>query len=129
MSLVIVVPVAYGFSFTVGKNLIHPAVPRPRILYFHAAVFTGWLVFFVLQTGLVRGRKVQWHRRMGWFGAALGVMILSLGVSTSLAMARFDSVTLHATDAESGLIVPLRRSVMDFGWYSARRPCFLPASA
>jgi len=41
MSLLVVVPVAYGFSFTVGKNLIHPAVPRPRILYLHAVVFTG----------------------------------------------------------------------------------------
>jgi hypothetical protein len=57
MASLIVVPVAYGFSFTVGQNLIHPAVPRPGILYLHAAVFTGWLVFFVLQTGLVRARK------------------------------------------------------------------------
>ena len=107
MSLVVVIPVVYGFSFTVDRNLIHPAVPRPRILYVHAAVFTAWLVFFVLQTALVRARKVQWHRRMGWFGAALGAAIFGLGVSTSIAMARFNSATLHADNAESALIVPL----------------------
>jgi len=55
----------------------------------------------------VRARQVQWHRRVGWFGAALGILIVGLGVSTSVEMARFNSATLHSTDAESGLIVPL----------------------
>jgi hypothetical protein len=107
MAFLVVVPVAYGFSFTVGQNLIHPSVPRPGILYLHAAVFTGWLVFFVLQTGLVRARKVQWHRRVGWLGLALGIMIVGLGVSTAVAMARFNALTLHQSDAASSLIVPL----------------------
>jgi len=39
-----------GFSFTVNANLFHPAIPRPVILYFHAAVFSSWLVFFILQS-------------------------------------------------------------------------------
>ena len=107
MSLVVVVPVAYGFSFTVEQNLIHPAVPRPWILYLHAAVFTGWLAFFALQTTLVRLRRVPWHRRVGAVGVALGMLIVGLGVSTSVAMARFNSVTLHKADAEPTLIVPL----------------------
>ena len=29
MALLIPAVVVYGFSFTVGKNLIHPAIPRP----------------------------------------------------------------------------------------------------
>ncbi len=107
MAFLVLVPVAYGFSFTVGKNLIHPSVPRPGILYLHAVVFTGWLVFFVLQTGLVRARKVQWHRRAGWFGLALGVMIIGLGVSTSVAMGRFNGLTLRQSDAAASLIIPL----------------------
>ncbi len=82
MSLLIIVVVVYGFSFTVGKNLINPAVPRPSVLYVHAAVFTGWLVFFTLQSALVLLRKVQWHRRIGWFGAAMGIAMIVLGVVT-----------------------------------------------
>lgn len=107
MSLLVVVPVAYGFSFTVGKNLIHPAIPRPRILYLHAAVFTGWLLFFILQTALVGARKVRWHRRVGWFGAALGVALVGVGLSTAVLMGRFNAAVLHATDVEPTLIVPL----------------------
>src|ERR1700744_2856100 len=41
MSLLIPAVVAYGFSFTVGAHLIHPAIPRPLILYLHAVVFSS----------------------------------------------------------------------------------------
>lgn len=107
MSLLIVAVIVYGFSFTIGKNLIHPTVPRPRILYVHATVFSGWLVFFTLQSMLVRSRKVKWHRRLGWFGLALGTLIPIIGVSTAIVMGRFNTVSLHATHAESDLIIPL----------------------
>jgi uncharacterized integral membrane protein len=59
MSLLIAAVVIYGFSFTVDFNLLHPAVPRPLIVWVHAAVFSGWILFFILQTGLVRTRKVR----------------------------------------------------------------------
>jgi hypothetical protein len=43
MTLLIFGIVVYGFSHTVDQNLFHPAVPRPFILYVHAAVFSdGW---------------------------------------------------------------------------------------
>lgn len=107
MSLLIVAVIVYGFSFTIGKNLMHPAVPRPWILYVHATVFSGWLVFFTLQSTLVRSRKVKSHRRLGWFGLALGTLIPIIGVSTAIVMGRFNTVSLHATHAESDLIIPL----------------------
>ena len=107
MSLLVVVPVAYGFSFTVDKNLIHPALPRPGLLYLHAAVFTGWLAFFVLQSGLVRMRNVAWHRRTGVFGIAFGTALPIVGVATALVMARFNTTVLKATDAEQFFIIPL----------------------
>ncbi len=107
MSLLIPAVVVYGFSFTVGANLIHPAIPRPPTLYLHAAVFSGWLLFFLLQSALVRTHNVRLHRRIGWFGAALGALVLALGVSTTVAMGRFDTLQMHATDAESFLMIPL----------------------
>ena len=107
MSLLIPAVVVYGFSFTVDQHLIHPAIPRPTILYLHAAVFSGWLLFFLLQSALVRTHNVRWHRRIGWFGVALGVLVLVLGVSTAVAMGRFNTLQMHATDAESFLMIPL----------------------
>ena len=107
MALLIPAIVVYGFSFTVGRNLIHPAIPRPPILYLHAVVFSGWLVFFALQSGLVRTRQVRWHRRLGWFGAAMGASIVVLGTATAITMGRFNIARLRATHVESDLMIPL----------------------
>jgi len=107
MTLAIVAVVAFGFSFTIGKNLIHPAVPRPAVLYVHAAVFSAWLVFFVAQSALVRAHKVAWHRRAGWFGAVLGALIPVVGTVTAVTMARFNRDHLRAGHVEADLLIPL----------------------
>jgi hypothetical protein len=105
MSVLIAVVVFYGFSHTVNKNLIHPAIQKPWILWVHGIVFSGWLFFFILQSALVRARSVRWHRNVGWFGAVLGASMVYLGVSTTLSMARFYLYTMHRTEANF-LIVP-----------------------
>ena len=107
MSLLVAVAVVYGFSNTIGVNLIHPTVPRPRLLYFHAAIFFGWLIFLIVQSGLVRTGNVRLHRRLGWFGVALGVTIVVLGVSTAITMTRFKISELHSTTAAMDMIVPM----------------------
>jgi len=95
MSLLIALTVVYGFSQTVGQNLFNPAPPRPFLLFLHGAVFSGWVIFFIFQSALVRTHHVSWHRRTGWFGAGLGVLIPILGVVISVIMARFDVFQLH----------------------------------
>jgi hypothetical protein len=109
MSLLIPAVVVFGFSFTIGDNLLHPAVPRPPILYLHAAVFSGWLVFFFVQSTLVRTHHVPWHRKIGWFGAGLGALMPVLGVATAIVMTRFNVARLHfnVAEAESFLLIPL----------------------
>jgi hypothetical protein len=107
MSLLIAVTVVYGFSHTVDKNLIHPVVPRPFLLYIHGAVFSGWVIFYIFQSALVRTHNVALHRRIGWFGVALGVAISVLGISTAVTMARFNTLQLHQTDAAPSLMIPL----------------------
>ncbi|HEY3729942.1 MAG TPA: hypothetical protein VGL28_01640 [Steroidobacteraceae bacterium] len=107
MSFPIAAVVAFGFSHTIGQNLIHPVIPRPSILYIHAAVFTAWLGFFPLQSLLVRTRSVTWHRRIGRFGAGMAATMLILGVTTAITMARFNAMQLHQSDTDFGLMIPL----------------------
>jgi hypothetical protein len=90
MSILIAGLVIYGFSLTIGNNLIHPSVPRPRILYLHAATFFAWVVLFVAQTALIQTRHVRWHRRLGVAGLGLGAIMPLIGIATSLAMAKFN---------------------------------------
>jgi hypothetical protein len=82
--------VTYGFAHTISDNLLHAAVPRPRILWIHAGVFFGWVGLFMLQIALIRSRCVGWHRRLGVAGLILGAMMPALGIATAVVMGRFD---------------------------------------
>jgi uncharacterized membrane protein YozB (DUF420 family) len=108
MSLVVAAIVVYGFSFTVNDNLIHPAYPRPWILYVHAVVFSTWVSLFIVQTALVRARRVSVHRRVGPWTACLGVLIPILGIATAIAMAK-----LRAGHGEPDAAGPLPISTFD----------------
>jgi hypothetical protein len=89
MSLLVAAVVIFGFSHTIGANLLHPDTPRPLILHVHAAVFSAWVVLFITQSALVRVSKPALHRRLGLFGAALGAILPILGVTTALVMHRW----------------------------------------
>jgi hypothetical protein len=107
MSLLIAAVVVYGFSNTIDRRLIH-ANPRPPILlWVHAWVFSSWVVFFILQSALVRIRRVRLHRTMGWVGAALAATMVVLGFWVAPVMARFDTIQLHRPNRDAFLIVPL----------------------
>jgi hypothetical protein len=87
---IIAAVVAYGFAQTISENLLHAAIPRPRILWLHAAVFFGWIGVFITQTALVRARRVRWHRTIGIAGLLLGALIPPIGIATSIAMGSFN---------------------------------------
>lgn len=89
MALVIAGVIAAGFSRTVDANLLHPAIPRPAILWLHAAVFTAWLALFLTQSALIRSRNIVLHKRLGLAGIALGATMPGLGIATALVMMRF----------------------------------------
>lgn len=106
ISLFVAAIVVWGFSHSVNANLLHAAVPRPFLLWIHAAVFSGWVVFFILQSTLIRTHRVRWHRTAGWFGAALGTSMIFLGTATTIVMGRFDTVQLHLPGTDAFLIIP-----------------------
>jgi hypothetical protein len=106
MSLLVAGIVVTGFRRTVNGNLFHPTVPRPFILWIHAATFVAWVIFFIFQSTLVRIHKVSWHRLFGWFGAGLATVMVPLGVTTAIIMARFDKVQLHQPGTDAFLSVP-----------------------
>ena len=98
ISLVFAAIVVIGFSRTVNQSLFHPAVPRPFLLWIHGAAFSGWIAFYFFQSALVRTHNIPWHRLLGWSGAALGALMVPLGVIIAIIMGRFDATVLHEPD-------------------------------
>lgn len=107
MSLIIATVVVYGFSQTARDKFIHPAIARPFVLYVHAAVFSGWVLLFILQSALVRTGRVEWHRRIGWIGAGFGIAMLVVGVETAITMGRFNISHFHPKYPEGALLVSI----------------------
>ena len=107
MSLLIAAVVVYGFSGTIGKRLIDANPRRPILLWVHALLFSSWVAFYILQSALVRIRKVKLHRTLGWAGAALGTSMVVIGFWVAVAMARFDTIRLHRPNRDAFLVVPL----------------------
>jgi hypothetical protein len=98
LSLVVAAVIVAGFSRTVDQGLIHAKPGRPVLLWLHGAAFSGWVVFFILQSGLVRIGKVSLHRLLGWFGAALAALMVVLGFVVSVVMGRFDALVMKTPD-------------------------------
>jgi hypothetical protein len=112
MSLVIAGVVISGFSQTVSRRLLHPAVPRPFLLWIHGIAFSSWVAFYIFQSALVRTHNVRLHRTLGWFGVALGGFMVPLGFAVSTIMARFDAHVLHLSGADAFLIAPYYDMIM-----------------
>jgi FtsH-binding integral membrane protein len=106
MSLLLAALVTWGFSRTVNDNLFHAAPPRPFLLWIHGATFSGWMVFFIAQSILVRVHRVNWHRFLGWFGVVLATAMVPLGIAIAIIMARFDAVQLHQSGTDAFLAIP-----------------------
>ena len=107
MSLLIAAVVIYGFSVTVGRKLVYANPRRPILVWVHAVLFSSWLGFYILQSAMVRIRKVKLHRTLGWAGAALGASMVVVGFWVAVVMARFDTRVLHRPNRDAFLIVPL----------------------
>ncbi len=96
-----------GFSRTIGDGLLHPKVKPPALLWVHGAVFFGWLGLFILQSGLIRIRKIRIHKLMGWFFAAFALAIPVLGLVITRVMSRFEIGTLHYDPNDRALFLPI----------------------
>lgn len=112
MSLVMAALVVWGFSHTVDQNLFHAVPPRPLLLWMHGTAFSTWMLFFILQSALVRMHNVNVHRAIGWFGAALALTMVVLGFIVAIVMTRFDSTVLHQKGVEAFLLIPFEDMVV-----------------
>ena len=61
--------------------------PFTTLVYVHGALFTAWVLLFIVQTALVAGRRVAVHRRLGGAGAVLAAAMIVAGTFIAIATA------------------------------------------
>lgn len=98
-------------SFAPGLFSPHRKAPPTPLVWLHGAAFASWLLFFLLQAGLVAAARPRLHRRLGPVGVLLAVLVVVSGYQTAVAMGRrgFDlSGALNAgADPLGTLVFPL----------------------
>ncbi len=104
---------AFGAPVTVSG-----ATSLSALAKLHGAVFTGWVLLFILQTALVARHRVAVHRRMGVAGGVLALLMVGVGTITATRAAARGSAPPGA-DPLGFLIIPLTDMVLFAGFVGA----------
>lgn len=92
--------------------------PFTPLLHVHGALFTGWILLFIVQTALVAGRRVALHRRLGVAGVVLAAAMVVVGAQTAIAAAARGSAP-PGVDPLVFLVVPLFDVTLFAGFVTA----------
>jgi hypothetical protein len=111
-------PTYYLRSYFGGPVTVSGSVSLSPLTHLHGALFTGWTLLFIVQTGLVATRRVATHRRLGIAGAVLALLMIVVGVSTAIGAAGRGAAP-PGVDPLAFLIVPLGDMVLFAGFVGA----------
>lgn len=84
MAGVIAVTTFIGFAPSYYLAPIFGGRPLSTLLHVHGLVFTGWIMLYVAQTGLISAGRADIHRLVGPIAAALAVAMVPLGIATAI---------------------------------------------
>jgi hypothetical protein len=80
MAVLLCVVVVIGFTPTYfGAGLLRAPLPSP-ILHVHGAVFSLWMILFLVQSALISARRIAWHRSLGTIAFCLPPLMVILGL-------------------------------------------------
>jgi hypothetical protein len=87
LAVSIVVLVFVGFSRTYYLHTFFKTPKLSSFLHVHAAVMTGWIVLFAVQTFLIASNRTI-HRVLGTLGAGYAVLVIVMGCTATVLSAR-----------------------------------------
>jgi len=104
LTIAISLLVFVGFSRTYYFHTFFGTPKLTIFLHVHAAVMTGWIVWFAVQTFLISSNHTRIHRVLGAFGAGYAVLVILMGCTATVLAARRE-VRAHSESGSSVLTV------------------------
>ena len=124
MAIVMALTVFIGFSRTYylrgyfDSATFSGATALSPLVHLHGIVFTGWILLFIVQTGLIAARRIRIHRRLGYASIALATAMVVVGLRTAFAGAARGSAP-PGVDPIVFLVVPFFDMVLFAGFVAA----------
>lgn len=78
----------------------------------HGVVMTAWFILFLVQVRLVATGHTALHRKVGVFGAALAIVVLTMGLSAGIASARAGVTPMPEITPLQFLVMPIGEMVV-----------------
>ncbi|HEY0341026.1 MAG TPA: hypothetical protein VGC34_09495, partial [Steroidobacteraceae bacterium] len=93
--------------------------PLAPLFILHGALFSAWMLFILMQVGLVTASALRWHARLGRAGAVLAVLMTATGIAAQIEHTR--AVVMDGTYGKNTLIedLGLSLSFLDVGVFMA----------
>ena len=85
MAAALLVAVLVGFAPSFYLRGWFDAAPEAPRVWLHGVVLTAWFLQFWMQAEWVARRRIAWHRRAGWLGAAIALGAVVTTVHVTLA--------------------------------------------
>lgn len=126
MAALLCICVYIGFGPTYFRaGIVRAPLPSP-ILHVHGAVFTLWMLLFVLQVAFISAHRVKWHRTFGTVAFCLPPIMIVLGVVAAID-ALHRGVRIGPLDPAVSLAIPLIgiagfTVIIYASWRARRRP-------
>ena len=111
-------PSYYLRFFDGGPRATISGGPFSTLVHLHGALFTAWVLLFIVQTALISTRRVAVHRKLGVFGAMLAGSMVIAGVMTGIEMGRRGAAP-PGIDPLSFMAIPLGDMVLFAGFVVA----------
>lgn len=101
--------VALGFGVTYVLPMARRTFSAPWFVHLHGASALAWILLYIAQASLVRGRRTPVHRRLGLAALPLAFLVWASGIATAVWAAARDLPKLGtvATSSVTGTLIGL----------------------
>src|SRR4051812_32567910 len=107
MAIAFAITVFAGFARTYFLKAHFGSPALGPLVHLHGAIFTTWVLFFLVQTTLVASGRTYLHRRMGIAGAVLAALVLVAGTTVAIHRAQAPTSPIPGVPPLVFLAIPL----------------------
>ena len=107
MTVAAALAVFIGFAPSYYLKSFTGAAPLTPLVHIHGAVFTAWVILFIVQVRLVAARQLRLHRRLGAGAVVLSGAMIVVGLLTMFAAARRQEAAPFGLTGAQFMLIPL----------------------